>query len=75
MDPETKSKIAKKLQEISEQGITRAEFCRRHNIDYQAFCFVVQGRSKGTTGASHDVHVALGLKKGVRTNQAERMAA
>lgn len=55
-------KIAAHREQLLATGKSGADFCRQHRIDYDAYCAVLRGRSKGKRGQAHKVFAALGLK-------------
>jgi len=54
-------KIAAFKQGLFDRGETLADYCRQHDLDYDAMQMVLQGRTKGRSGNAHKVYVALGL--------------
>lgn len=64
----TKSKTTKTPDqvraELSEAGLSLAEWARAHNLSYDVARGVLTGRIKATRGQAHRIAVALGLKQG-----------
>lgn len=52
-------------QRLEEQGITIADFARRHGLRYHTVQTVLAGKKKGRYGEAHKAAVALGMKAGV----------
>ncbi|WP_025994432.1 DNA-binding protein [Pseudomonas viridiflava] len=47
---------------LDAQGMSVAEFCRRHDLDQFTTYQVLDGRKKGLRGKAHKAAVALGIK-------------
>ncbi len=49
---------------LDRQGISLAEFCRRHNLNSNLVSDLLNGRKKGRRGKAHQAAVLLGIKEG-----------
>lgn len=50
---------------LDEQGVSIAEFARKHGLKYGITYQVLAGTKKGRRGEAHRAAVLLGLKQGV----------
>jgi len=53
---------------LDSQGISVAEFARKHDLPYGTVYQVLTGQKKGRRGAAHRAAVLLGIKSGVVEN-------
>lgn len=51
--------------DLDRQGISIAEFCRRHSLNKNLVSDLLNGRKKGRRGESHRAAVLLRIKDGV----------
>ncbi len=56
---------------LDREGISIADFCRRHDLNKSLVSDLLNGRKKGRRGEAHRAAVLLGLKEGVVTKAAE----
>lgn len=49
---------------LDRQGISLAEFCRRHDLNSNLVSDLLNGRKKGRRGKAHRAAVLLGIKEG-----------
>lgn len=60
----TKKTTPEKLREkLDREGISLAEHCRLHEINYRHAVLVMNGFTKGRYGKAHTAAVKLGLKE------------
>ena len=59
---------------LSHQGISAADFCRQHGLPTSLVYEILNGRKRCLRGMSHNIAVLLGMKAGVLTTRAGRMA-
>ncbi|WP_024672869.1 DNA-binding protein [Pseudomonas syringae] len=50
---------------LDRQGMSIAEFCRRHSLNKNLVSDLLNGRRKGRRGEAHRAAVLLGIKDGV----------
>ena len=60
--------------DLAHQGITIAAWARANGFPVRAVQEILRGRYKGKYGVSHDIAVALGLKEGTISEQAQGAA-
>ncbi|WP_448647209.1 DNA-binding protein [Pseudomonas mohnii] len=53
---------------LVEQGLSTAEFAKRHNLNPSTVYAVLNGQKKCLRGEAHRAAVLLGIKDGVITN-------
>lgn len=49
---------------LEEQGVSIAEFARKHDLPYPTVYQVLSGHKKGRRGQAHNAAVLLGMKRG-----------
>jgi gp16 family phage-associated protein len=55
-------------QRLIEQGLSTADFAKRHNLNPSTVYAVLNGQKKCLRGEAHRAAVLLGIKDGVITN-------
>lgn len=50
---------------LDREGISIAEFCRKHGLNRNLVSDLLNGRKKGKRGEAHRAAVLLGIKEGV----------
>lgn len=55
------------------QGITVSQWARDHGFTHPLVREVLAGRKKGLRGQSHNIAIALGMKRGIPTNKPSRV--
>jgi gp16 family phage-associated protein len=53
---------------LDHQGLSIAEFCRRHRLNSNLVSDLLNGRKKGRRGEAHRAAVLLRIKEGVIAN-------
>lgn len=53
---------------LDRNGVSIAEFCRKHELNKNLVSDLLNGRKKGRRGEAHRAAVLLGIKDGVITN-------
>jgi len=59
---------------LDREGISIAEFCRKHDLNRNLVSDLLNGRKKGKRGEAHRAAVLLGIKEGVAPEREHTIA-
>jgi gp16 family phage-associated protein len=64
----TEQALQRARQRLIDQGLSTADFAKRHNLNPSTVYAVLNGQKKCLRGEAHRAAVLLGIKDGVITN-------